>query len=417
MVKASALHLVIVISLIVSIILGSLIYLHYFFKIQQQHIDRWNDLENELEATTSLLLSNYFNYTLSDSIILSPTTMRDSVRVKKHKWGMLDLIAMNTSRQDDSLNRAFFAANIPEDSTALFVVDEERSLSISGETEIKGNAFIPKSGLNPTFVDGEYYKGTKELVDGRKIESATSLPTIERTHIEQIYQHLDKTPYQTNRSFAENTSLINSFYSSTINLRIDKNTTISQDSVIGNIILVSDSCITISSNCKWENAILIARAVKIEEGFKGKGQFFALDSLIVGKNVQLVYPSVLGLIDTKIEDQLNRKLSIGENCVIRGLVFLHREKMKPQMDILELQKNCKVEGEVISFGFFKYTDPLEMNGSLYCYRTITQRPSSLYENYLINLKLKRTDQSTHFIKPHFWKIGNKHKLGIVAWLN
>ncbi|MCT1526450.1 hypothetical protein [Sphingobacterium hotanense] len=415
MIKASALHLVLVISLVVSIILGSLIYLHYFFRIQQQRFDRWHELENELDATTSLLLSNYFNYTLSDSSIRSPTTMRDSVRVKKQTWGMLDLITINASRQDDSLNRAFFAGNTPIDSTALYIVDEERSVSISGETDIKGDAFIPKLGINPAFVDGEYYKGVKELVDGKKFESTSSLPTIERVHIEQVHQLLDQIPPENDYRLKPSSGLANSFYNEPWKLRVNETLKVTQDSVIGNIILVSDSTLTISSTCKWEHAILIAKTIKIEEGFKGKGQFFALDSLIVENNVQLAYPSVLGLVDTK-ENNINRKLSIGENCAIRGLIFLHRENIETQMDILEVGKNSTIEGEVISCGLFKYTDPLEIRGSLYCYRMITQRPSSLYENYLINLKLKHTNQSPYFVKPHFWEIGDTRKLAIIAWL-
>ena len=156
--------------------------------------------------------------------------------------------------------------------------------------------------------------------------------------------------------------------------------------------------------------------IKIENNFRGKGQFFATDSLVIGKDVVLDYPSVTGLyaLDSM---QSTAKLFIDENTQIGGLVFLYRRELNEQMDIIDLGKNSKIHGNIISFGLLKYSDPVQINGSLHCYRIITERPSSLYENYLINLTLERKKMQPYFIRPYFFSGDRQVEKGIVSWLN
>lgn len=416
MVKASALHLALVIALVVSILLGSLIYIHYFYRDQQQKIDRWNILEQELQAGISLGLSNYFPYTSGDSLLLSPITLQDSLRVGKQRWGLLDVVSIRSWRVDDSLKRAFLLGAQPQDSTVLYIVDEDRPLSISGKTVIQGEASLPKSGIRPAFVDGEYYDGIEKMVDGKIKESASALPGYQQDRIEAIRSLYKKVITERQLpNLPADRALWRSFFEPTAFYHMVEPAVLLQDSVLGNVVIIADSSVTVSALTVWKDALLIAPHIKLEDNFSGQGQFFALDSLTVGKDAKLTYPSVLALLTDSAKSTL--KLSVGENSSIQGLILLHRTKINDQMDILDFEKNITVQGDVISFGLLKYTEPLTILGSLYAYRLITQRPSSLYENYLINLTFERAKLHPYFVRPQFWALDDKRKQAIVQWVN
>lgn len=416
MVKASALHLVLVITLVITVLLGSLIYLHFFYREQAQKIDRWGALEQDLKAGTSIALSSYFSHTQSgDSLLLSPITLRDSLRIGKKQWGFLDAVTVHSWRGDDSLSRSFLSGVQPTDSTVLYIVDEDRPLSISGKTVIQGTAFLPQSGIRPAFVDGEYYQGIEKMVDGQIKESSQALPDYEVERINAI-KSLYTEKFPESADVPSNSSLRHSFFEATKYYHLPQAAPLLADSISGNLVILADSTLHISARTVWEDAIVIAPHIKLEDNFSGNGQFFALDSLTVGKNVVLGYPSILALLAA---DSLNGplKLTIGENSRIQGMVLLHRADIPDQMDLLELQKNVTVEGELISFGLLKYTDPLTVKGGLYSHRLIIQRPSSLYENYLISLNLERNKLHPYYIAPFFWTTEDPAPQQIVKWLN
>lgn len=420
MVKASALHLALVIALVVSILLGSLIYLHYFYRSQQQKLDRWETLRQEIESATTLTLSNDFPYTLTDSLFPSEIYPTDSLAIGKRHWGFFDAVTIRSWRDTDTLKRSFLAGIAALDSTVLYIVDEDRPLSISGKTIIQGTALFPKSGIRPAFVDGEYYDGIEEMVDGEIKESTRSLPAVQGDRIGEIRSLYDGAPEANHDALPYDALpydavLRKSFFAPTQYYHTLAPTTILQDSVQGNIVIIADSAVTVSSQTAWENAILIAPYIKLEDNFEGAGQFFALDSMRVGNDVHLRYPSVLALL---IPDTLLGigNLTIGENSRLEGLALVYREHVTDQKDLLELAKNSSIAGEAISFGMLKYTDPITIHGALYAYRFITQRPSSLYENYLINLQLEREKRHPYYIGPHIWTEYKKAKQAIVQWL-
>ncbi|NQD71730.1 hypothetical protein HP439_13450 [Sphingobacterium shayense] len=417
MVKASALHLALVIALVVTILLGSLIYMHYFYRDQQQKIDRWDVLEQEIQAGMSLALSNYFRYTNGDSMLLSPVTMQDSLLASKQSWGLLDVASIRSWRNGDSLKRAFFLGVQPEDSTVLYIVDEDRPISISGKTVIQGDAFLPKSGIRPAFVDGEYYDGIEKMVDGRIRESTNNLPSYQQHRIEAVKAIFKRiTTERQLPGVPADRTLHRSFFEPSAYYHVTEPGALFQDSITGNVVIIADSSVTVSALTFWKDALLIAPHIKLEDNFSGQGQFFALDSLTVGKDVTLAYPSVLAVLASD-STRSALQLSISKNSSVKGIVLLHRTKVGDQLDILNIEDNVTVQGDIISFGLLKYTAPLTVHGSVFARRLITQRPSSLYENYLINLTFERKSLHPYFIRPHFWATEKKIKQAVVQWVN
>lgn len=415
MIKASALHLTLVIVLVITVFLGSLIYLHFFYRSEEQRMDRWDALEQDIQAGIAMALSADFPHSLGDSLLLSPLTWQDSLRIAKKSWGFFDAVSVYAWRGADSLKRGFLSGIQVRDSTALYIVDEDRPLSISGKAVIQGIAFIPQSGIRPAFVDGEYYQGIEKMVDGQIRESRQTFPDFETERIAIIKNLYDRVLSGTTE-LPPNPDNQATFFGKTRYAPLKAGAPLLADSVSGNRIIIADSAVNIPAGTRWEDAILIAPYIKLEDGFAGSGQFIAFDSLAVGKDVTLRYPSVVALLTA---DSTNTPLTmrIGENSQIQGLVLLHRKDLLEGMDMLEIHENVSVEGELVSFGLLKYTAPLTVHGGVYAQRLVTQRPSSLYENYLININFENGRRHPHYIAPFFWKSDRPASQKIVKWLN
>lgn len=407
---ASALQLTLIISLIITIVLGSLIYLYSFYRQQDSKIQHQDRLLNLLTSGFELSKSTYLSS--GDTVWTDVLYAGDSLRVLKENWGLYDKVTLTAIYQQDSIKRAFLLGLESTDSTVLYISDEDRNLSVSGRTVIIGNAFLPQAGIKPAFVDGKFFEGKEEIVEGKKSFSERALPSIDMHRISAIMEGLDgdlssDVPYlsQVIHSFKEPTQYI---YSS-------EEIRLANKQIKGNIVLSSDTLIQISADCTLEHIICIAPTIRVDKGFRGSVQLFATDSLIVADEVHFGYPSALVLYAS--DDVFRRELKMGKNCSLAGSILLYEEERSAVPHMLSLGEDNLVTGELIAFGMLKYTKPLTVRGSTYCYRFITQTPSSLYENFLIDIKLDRSARNPFFLQSYAWQKEEKNEPNsILTWL-
>ncbi|MNT61866.1 hypothetical protein D3C72_1995390 [compost metagenome] len=67
---------------------------------------------------------------------------------------------------------------------------------------------------------------------------------------------------------------------------------------------------------------------------------------------------------------------------------------------LSLGKDCRIEGDLIAYGLLDYSKGLQVFGRTACYRFLYKSPSSMYENFLVNLKLDHSKLSPHFLSSY-----------------
>lgn len=409
--KASALQLTLVISLIITIILGSLIYLYAFYRHQDSKIQHQDSLLNLITAGFELSKSVYL--LPGDTVWTDVLYAGDSIQLLKEKWGLYDKVTLKAVYQKDSISQAFLLGIESTDNTVLYVSDEDRNISVSGHTVIIGNAFLPKAGIKPAFVDGKFFEGKEEIVEGTINFSERSLPAIDTSRMQPVAEGINMphiTPEELQlpvhfRSFKEPIQYVYS----------EDEILLSDQQIKGNIILLSDTLIRISSDCSLQNVICIAPTILVEKGFSGSAQLFATDSLIVSDEVHFDYPSALVLFAN--DDSFQKELKLGANCSIAGTVLLYEKERSAVPHTVSFGENNQVTGELIAFGVLKYTKPLIVKGSTYCYRFITHTPSSHYENYLIGVDLNRSAQSPFFLKSYAWQKEQKNEQNnILTWL-
>ncbi|MCM1722619.1 hypothetical protein [Bacteroides ovatus] len=196
-------------------------------------------------------------------------------------WGLYECI--NMYNFDKSLHAAYLIGKSQDiyRSPSLWVCDRDHSISLSGETEISGEIFLPKSGINYMNTNFDSFRGN--IIPTTKIHTSNKdLPPIDSTYL-KFMRELRNLPIPRSQIPPEYHSFSNDIIYASVNDNEDI-------SAKGKIILYGDK-VRISSSSKISDIILIARYVTIESGFSGALQIMASDTVEIEEGVYLHYPS------------------------------------------------------------------------------------------------------------------------------
>jgi len=411
MLKAAALYIVIIVSLLIAVISASLLTIAFYYRLEVQKKNRMDKLMTNMESGTAILLSEGFDTYDDDKILDLYGDQKDSLILNKVRWGVFDLQTLKSFELKDTLKRSFLSGNMFQDQGAIYLADEDRPLSVSGNTQITGNGELPKAGLKQAYVDGRPYEG-KELIKGSIKPSGRELPPLDDELLKRIETYLkpmDGIPFDVKDSIS------NSFFNKELIYKLTSDQQeISQVKIRGKIILVSDTTVKISSSAILEDVQIYARAIVIESGFKGSCQLFARDSIVIGRDCDFHYPSFAGVFKPD-SSQIQAKVSLDSASHFSGILLGHESKRTDLQTLVSLGKNTLVNGEIYA-GYIKVERTVKVYGKVYANRFVMQTPSTLYENYLIDITLNRKLLSKYYLSSPIFK-GNKSEQKILKWLN
>ena len=385
MLKAGALYFSIIVAFLIAVICASLIMLAAHYRGSYLKEMRMARLSRNMDSGIAYVLAE--NDNTSDSLkgldLFGDQT--DSVLIEEKKWGIFTLATVKSFVQADTLRRSFMMGlETTNDALAVYLSDEDRPLSVSGDTRITGNAEVPKAGMRKSYVESRPYSGD-QLVYGKISDSKRTLGGLEKKWITEIEEKLDFDPSALPALTADDERC--SFFTPAKEFDVSGLAKMNRN-LSGHITLYSDTVVKISADAKLDNAVIYAKAIVVADGFKGNCQLFARDSIIVGNNVVLSYPSVLGLVSQeKMVDQA--KIVLGNDVLFNGIIFSYEPKRSALQTLVALGENTIVKGEVYVTGLLKLAKKVKVEGKVSCNRFIMQTPTTLYENFLVDVTLNR----------------------------
>jgi len=422
MIKGSALYLSVIISLVITLICGSIILIAHTYNLQYKKQERMQRLQNNLSSGMTVIMDHNFPLDSAVNTSLFEIT-NDSIRLEKKRWGIYQVGLVKAWVNKDSLGKAFLLGFKLKDSLqVLFLADQGRPLTISGKTKIIGTAYLPQSGVKAGYVDTLGYTD-KTLVYGLVKKSKQSLPELDRitlTYIRSLLtENIKSGSSQIIRVEAgglANDDTTNSFFNPCLKVHLKKNASdLSSKSITGNVIVFSDTTITVGHDSKLDKAILIAPYVSIQPGFKGVVQVIASDSITLGNRVELSYPSALLLLkNDSAKHQV--KIRIGKDCKIEGQLLAYQKDQEVLMPVIEIGAKTIIAGELYSTGYIALARSARVNGSLTASRFMARTSESIYENYLIDVKLDRLELSRYYLGTKLFN-SDAIQSHVLCWLN
>lgn len=409
MLKAGALYFSIIIALFIAVVTTSLLLMAAHYRSTYLKELRYARLLNNLEtgqafALTTVDSSNYFQKLdlYGDGA--------DSLFVVKKDWGIYEQVILKSFILNDTLSRAMLIGT-ETDSLALYLSDENRPLSLGGKAKIVGNVRTPKSGIKKAYVDGKAYVYEKLVNDGEIAYSVRRIPPLDTLLLNRLRAIFQQEEYYTDLT---EKSIKQSFLKPTLYFDVSENAVLSANSFAGNIIIKSDSVLTIKASCKLEGVQIYAPSIIVESGFKGSCQLFALDSIVIKDKAYFTYPSVAAVLKTDRSGAFP-KIVLGKEVKFEGIIFTHEKKRSALQTMISLDSAVSIKGEIYSSGMLKLTEAVVIDGKATSNNIMMQRKHVLYENFLIDLTLNRNARSKYYLSSRVFNTRFPNQ--ILKWLD
>jgi cytoskeletal protein CcmA (bactofilin family) len=403
MVKAGALYYAIFLSFIISLMCGLLIlgiwyhHKHTYSLMQNLRMER-----NVCSALTLALDTPAFIPAGQSKTIDVFNDSLSDVTLTKWFWGGYLLVKAETRWRYLTYTRiAMVGGDVLEgEPVALYLSDKERYLSLSGNTKLKGNCYLPKLGIRRAYIEGKSYTGD-QLVDGVIKQSRRELPSLDPSAINNLTDLFKG--YVLGRDSLGNLSVLtkadsvtNSFYNKTLVFYSDRWIDLSNIYIQGNIKIVSKQGITIENTVRANDVLWISPKIELGGNFTGNLQLFATDTIKIHDGVRLLFPSMIVLMGTNCKKPM---VQIGNDCTLLGDVILLSKDAKQPGECF-IGENTEIHGKIYCTGKVELRGIV--HGSVYCDGIILHTPTSIYDNNLLDATIDQPSLSKYYASSVFF---------------
>lgn len=400
-------------SVVFSLLSTSLLMLVQLLHLQEARMERKHTVQHNLNNGIEWILSDHPPCEMETPALMDLFDEgSDSLAMLRKPWGLFEVAHVTAFIRGDSLNRSFFVGQIvpKEGRTALFLEDHNRPLSLCGNTLIEGMTYLPEAGVKRAYIEGKTFSGEK-LVHGEIKTAGVPLPVmIAPEALRELFNYMEE-PNSPTLPPDPALPSYQSFKKEILSLVLEAEH-LHDLNLAGQIILWSPGRLCIDSTCTLEDVIVIAPSIRVREGFKGSCQFFATDSIVLEKNVQLTYPSAA--LIRKTHPGGNSQIVLEPQAKVEGVVAMLIVTTRPSaQDLVQIMPGASVEGLVYVEASLNHQGTI--NGMLYTKKFLLSTPSSVYENHLLDANISSQQLHERFAFPMYTQANGKRAL--MKWVN
>ncbi len=343
----------------------------------------------------------------------------DSLSIKKKKWGLLDLLSSKSWHKSYSKERYCYAGGFYKRNgmNTLYLADNGSPLCVCGNTKITGDCIIPKSGIKRGYIEGRHYSGD-DLIKGNITFSEDIVPALPQQDLklveDQLSIDLNLTDYDfINLEEITKDSLYRSFTEKPLLIYQPESLLIDNYHLTGNILLVSNEII-VGPESSLNDVVLLANNIFILPETKARIQCIASDTIWVGENCYLAYPSVLAVLSDSLHSD-NKMLMINANSRINGIVAdLTKAPVQNQEFFpLYVDEGVIINGQLFSTNSVQFLG--KVHGQVITNKFRLQTPSSLYINHLLDVEIDINKLGKTFVGLAFE--GDQFPKKVIKWLH
>lgn len=371
-------------------------------------------MESNAQSALNLIIVHPedYPYQQSTSLSLYGENM-DSVTLRKEQWGAFDIVQSTSSYLGITKNHSALIGSYKYDSSsvALFVPEAGQSIALVGNVNISGVCKLPVSKFSQPSIEGRNFTGSTKAsnlsVSSTKLPDLT--PRLKNLCYESAIKNIANDKMVPFEEWETDTISIPFFNDTATTIFSSNPIVLDNKHVSGKVMIFSEKSITINRTTKLSDVICFAPYIQVTDGFEGKCQLYASDSICIEESCVFKYPSVIG-IHNKTEE--HAKLKFNKNSKLMGVAYLYSENSEKSNDILQIESGSTIFGQVYSN---KYTEIKgTINGSLYTNKLIVRTPSAIYENTLMDATIDISKLSKNYVGIDILNEGTSG--GVIKWL-
>ncbi len=382
--KASSLANTIFVCLIIAIFCSCLVLISHYNILIRSKLELQNELIDRNNSAFTYFLNNLESISEKSAIDIFDDGITSYAKEKD--WGFYSVLTCKTIFKNDTIIKSALIGKKKNSNNklALYATDYDKPLKLSGNCKFLGELKVPNGKTEQAYINSK--KGNTIIISGVQSASKDKLPRIEKNI------SVDISRYKNLLIEGDEKQIINSFDKETVT--IDYSTIASSKNITlkGNIIVYSNSAITIDATKVINDVLLVAPRVYIEDGFKGNIQIIAKQEIVVEDNVSLTYPSSI-----YIENDVDSiSVGIGANTKIAGGIVINGSTYKGSLKRkLVIDEKATIIGNVYCFGKTQLQG--KVVGSVYSDRFFLKTTVSNYENVILNASIEKDSLPNKFI--------------------
>lgn len=349
------------------------------------------DITIDLIQATDRGMSQSFEQSLEVGetwILPEENSIGIQTNVQKTYWGVLENRKVVSQKGKLKFTKIGLVGHQLENRFALYLQEDNRPMVIAGDARINGDAYLPERGIKMGNIQGFGYTKT-QLVYGHQRQSKSRLPELEKGMVGQLKQLTATGFMPTGNDLMLKTGAMvkNGFQQETQIIR-GVNVDLENVSLTGNIMVWASHQINVFDTAVLQDVVLIAPEIHIADGVNGNFQALATKQIMVGRNCNLVYPTILAVQETgrfkgNTDMSLEPSLVINSGSTISGtILFLDGNDAKYYTPDIKIDEDTAVFGELFSEGYLELKG--EVFGSVYTKAFIAMENGNLYLNHLYN---------------------------------
>ncbi|MBY0426788.1 MAG: hypothetical protein K2Q22_14225 [Cytophagales bacterium] len=421
MIKAGVLFLVVALALAIALLTGAYILASFHTTSHIQRNLQMERLELNAQSGINLLLSNPEINPGSRPILVDLFGEgKDSVSMNVGTWGIFGAFTVKAFAKKDTVMKSALFGYIPNDSlrAAIYMADQSRPLSLCGKTEITGKVYLPQAGAKRGYIEGIGYI-SNTLVKGDILRSASEIPKLSENVIGPIKSILSKLGGDSTKTISESNtrylsldSLVQTFEGAPIIISTNSKVILNRKYWKGQTILQSTNQVLIRANSQLSDVQIYAPSIIVEDRFKGSLQLFATDSIMIGENVKLLYPSAVGIVKNAVK-KFQPFIQLSKYSDVSGVVFTALAVTDRVQARISVNENAVVTGQIYTEGFAEIKGSII--GNVTCNKFILRTSSSIYENHLLNAYINSTKLSLKYAGS--WLLPSEKRKRLIKWVN
>ena len=304
------------------------------------------------------------------------------MRIAVRPWGLYEAVRIEAADPRIAPTRLFgsaapFACS-PGEESGLWYATDAASLSLAGRTSLHGCLRLPRHGvqygqIRSIFFCGERIEGARTAYAGKELPPVR---TDARRMTDSLLRLLEApgawmpTPDSLSVGFGETEPRL-----------LDAGSFGPGALIEGMAVLLGEE-VSIDSTCRLRDVLVVGRTIRVGDGFRGRAQLFASDTVLIGQRVTLDYPS--GMFVAR--ENPDRYIEIGPHSRVEGYAIVDGEG-RPDVK----RANYRQDRTAVLRGLL-WTDGAAqvqgiVSGCMAANRLVYYSPEGYYEDMLYDLTL------------------------------
>jgi hypothetical protein len=380
--KADSLPLAIVISTVMLLMVMGVLLL---WEIDFLHFSQQNFMKQQ-QADIKSAFTLYSNYpSIIEEQDSSFVQLYDSIEsskmlVEREQWGLYELVSVSSANRRAHQTCIIGLDSAHKDNVNFYYQENKSTLTLTGKTNLDGFVALPAKGIIYGQMKSVFFNGKKIEISKMTVSKELPAPNSNsKKYIDNLFSFQNSEETVINDS-----SVYNGFYNNRIKYLSAGNNGTAFYSLSGKIILTGDE-ITVSSDSKLNDIIIVANKININKNFEGSLQIFSRDTVIIEENVKMNYPS--GIFSGKY-------VKINDNAQINGYVIIENtDKIDARKANYIQSRLAKVRGLL----YIRGTAQIQgiVSGNAYVLHAVFYSPQGYYNDMIYDATILENRETAY----------------------